>query len=148
MRACVRACACGRACVRACVRAYVRVCVDVCVSVRVRCACSCVSFQCIRCCEQSMACIITIVIYAYAYYFHKVGVTRHVFSNSIAVSSHWDCLERFRLHLPVHSNAISTYLRSVQPHCNYCAKTIRSHMHHCLSSDTHLCNGVFSGNVT
>ena len=33
---------------------------------------------------------------------------------------------------PVQSNAISTCLESFQPRCNYCAKTIRSHIHHCL----------------
>ena len=32
---------------------------------------------------------------------------------------------------PVHSKAISTSLGSIQPCCN-CAKTIRSHFHHCL----------------
>ena len=32
---------------------------------------------------------------------------------------------------PVHSKAISTSLGSIQPRCN-CAKTVRSHFHHCL----------------
>ena len=31
----------------------------------------------------------------------------------------------------VHSNAISTSMEMIQPHSNYCAKTIRSHTHHC-----------------
>ena len=30
---------------------------------------------------------------------------------------------------PVHSNAISTSLGSIQPHCNYCTKTIHSDIH-------------------
>ena len=30
------------------------------------------------------------------------------------------------------------YLGSIQPRCNYCAKTIRSHSHHCISPGTHL----------
>ena len=33
---------------------------------------------------------------------------------------------------PVHSNAISTSLGSIQPCCNYCVKTIHSHIHLCL----------------
>ena len=33
---------------------------------------------------------------------------------------------------PVHSKAFSTSMGSIQPRCNYCAKTIRSHIHHCL----------------
>ena len=32
----------------------------------------------------------------------------------------------------VHSKANATSLGSIQPHCNYYAKTIRSHIHHCL----------------
>lgn len=35
---------------------------------------------------------------------------------------------------PVHSNVISTSLRSIQSRCNYCASVIRSHIHLCLQS--------------
>ena len=33
---------------------------------------------------------------------------------------------------PVHSITNSTSLGSIEPRCNYYAKTIRSHIHHCL----------------
>ena len=37
---------------------------------------------------------------------------------------------------PVHSNTISTYLRNIQPCCNYCAKNIRSNIRLCLQLDS------------
>ena len=33
---------------------------------------------------------------------------------------------------PVHSNTNLISLGSIQPHCNYCMKTICSHIHHCM----------------
>ena len=35
---------------------------------------------------------------------------------------------------PVHSKAISTSLGSIRPRCNYCAKSSRSHIYHCMCS--------------
>ena len=51
-----------------------------------------------------------------------------------AVSSLWDCSNRFKLHpggRHVHFNPVSTSLRDIQPRYNYCAKAICSD-HLCL----------------
>ena len=49
---------------------------------------------------------------------------------------------------PVHSNANSTSLGSIQSRCNYCAKNIRSHSHHPPQPGTHLHRRVNWSNVS
>ena len=47
----------------------------------------------------------------------------------------------------VHSDTNSASLGSIQTWCNYCAKTIHLHFHHCLKPGTHLYSWVNWGIV-
>ena len=54
-----------------------------------------------------------------------------------AASSTWVCSKHFTLH-PLTYLFNSTSVGSIQSHCNYCANTIRSHIHLSLQAGAHL----------